>query len=190
MDNIVFFLPAGFGKSSVKQYAAQWLTTVHNGWSWCGDVWLTSPVAPIRSLEPIKLAETNLIGLLETLSTGFLSDGYMRFTHRIQKTYESYLLRFQFCIVFKNIQMQFQRIKVKAAARLHAPVCICHWLKSNPICYIYVTVPAFTIVVKVHLTLSAVIRTNRARGGLTAVSANRHHGHFVKCKCFFFFSLF
>lgn len=83
--------------------------------------------------------------------------------------------------------MQFQRIKVKAAARLHAPLCICHWLKSNPICYTYVTVPAFTIVVKVHLTLSAVIRTNRARGGLTAVSANRHHGHFVKCKCFGFF---
>lgn len=83
--------------------------------------------------------------------------------------------------------MQFQRIKVKAAACLHAPFCICHWLKSNPVCYIYVTVPAITIVVKVHLTLSAVIRKNRARGGLTAVSANRHHGHFVKCKCFFFF---
>lgn len=82
--------------------------------------------------------------------------------------------------------MQFQRIKVKAAARLHAPLCICHWLKSNPICCTYVTVPAFTIVVKVHLTLSAVIKTKRARGGLTAVSANRHHGHFVKCKCFFF----
>lgn len=38
-------------------------------------------------------------------------------------------------------------------------------LKSNPIRYAYVTVPATAIVVRVHLTLLAVIRASRARGG-------------------------
>lgn len=49
-------------------------------------------------------------------------------------------------------------------------------LKSNPIRYTYVTVPATAIVVRVRLTLSAVIRAISARGGADSCASN-----FSKC---------
>lgn len=52
-------------------------------------------------------------------------------------------------------------------------------LKSNPIRYTYVTVPATPIVVIVHLTLSAVIRASRARGGADSCISSFYETHAV-----------
>lgn len=52
-------------------------------------------------------------------------------------------------------------------------------LKSNPIRCTYVTVPATTIVVRVHLTLLAVIRASQARGGADSCVSSFYHMHAV-----------
>lgn len=52
-------------------------------------------------------------------------------------------------------------------------------LKSNPIRYTYVTVPATAIVVRVHLTSSAVIRASRARGGADSCVSSFYETHTV-----------
>lgn len=100
------------------------------------------------------------------------------------KVRKSYIFTILFCILLKNTSCVFllSAFGSKATTSLDLPLIASvslSVLKSNPIRYTYVTVPATAIVARVHLTLSAVIRASRARGGADSCVSSFYDTHAV-----------